>query len=468
MWSLQASFHHYTNIASALPSLARRIVREEIHWGETVVFEAFCEVWCPKTNTVLSSVGELSISLWDLYILGGLPIRGSLYEEVIPEAMELTGTDAKDQRYTPRVCEYLFAAFHYLQESQSDNSIVSLRKWIGFWYKKPLKYENAPLRREKKTAHLKSTHNPSGIIPETSKWSRDEEGVFHKLGMRPFATTLSAPRDRVRAILSSDLKKHPTVAVSVFDGKKVFLSYRNIFISKLWTVIRGKLSRSDVDCASSLKEEVQVTLDEIDDKDVDVSPLMKLLKSFFELAALYDEARSTLHYKDMEATRKEFSITAGERLSNAMLEEHEKIEKVSSIHQSLSKVKEKIEKLHRKEKDLEILLAATEKEVEETKLGVSTAEKNFDACNDDDEAHSQYPGIDNTHPRTLLSRPSIFLLGLCDEPGCYICITMERRLRRPHLKRSVEVDLHSEVQFFIWSMFLRSGQGPAYHPVKRV
>ncbi|MCE5167129.1 hypothetical protein HAX54_038880, partial [Datura stramonium] len=52
----------------------------------------------------------------------GLPIGGSLYEEVIPEATELTGTDAKDQRYTPRVCEYLFAAFHYLQESQSDDS----------------------------------------------------------------------------------------------------------------------------------------------------------------------------------------------------------------------------------------------------------------------------------------------------------------------------------------------------------
>ncbi|MCD7455462.1 hypothetical protein HAX54_028234 [Datura stramonium] len=47
-------------------------------------------------------------------------------------------------------------------------------------------------------------------------------------------------------------------------------------------------------------------------------------------------------------------------------------------------VKEKIEKLRRKEKDLEILLAATEKEVEEAKLVVSTAEKDFDACNDVD------------------------------------------------------------------------------------
>ncbi|MCD9642735.1 hypothetical protein HAX54_029677, partial [Datura stramonium] len=85
------------------------------------------------------------------------------------------------------------------------------------------------------------------------------------------------------------------------------------------------------------------------------------------------KARSSLHDKDMEAARKEFSITAGERLSNFIFKEHEKIEKVSSIRQSLSEVKEKIEKLHRKEKDLEVLLEAIEKEVEEAKLGVSIA-----------------------------------------------------------------------------------------------
>ncbi|MCD7456871.1 hypothetical protein HAX54_033392 [Datura stramonium] len=94
--------------------------------------------------------------------------------------------------------------------------------------------------------------------------------------------------------------------------------------------------------------------------------------------------RLALHDKDMESARKELSITSSERLSNAMLEEHEKIDKVSSIRQSLSKVKEKIEKLRRKEKDLEILLEAIEQEVEEAKLGVSTPEKDFDACNDAD------------------------------------------------------------------------------------
>ncbi|MCE3051182.1 hypothetical protein HAX54_049050 [Datura stramonium] len=48
---------------------------------------------------------------------------------------------------------------------------------------------------------------------------------------------------------------------------------------------------------------------------------------------------------------------------------------------SLSEVKEEIEKLRQKEKDIEVLFEATEKEIEEAKLGVSTAEKDFDACN---------------------------------------------------------------------------------------
>ncbi|MCD9640436.1 hypothetical protein HAX54_025739 [Datura stramonium] len=128
-------------------------------------------------------------------------------------------------------------------------------------------------------------------------------------------------------------------------SRTLTVPFKEKFISELWSVIRGKLFGRDVDCASSLKEEVQVILEEMDGKDVDVPPLLRLMKSFFELVALYDQARSTLHDKDMEA--------------------------------SLSEVKKEIEKLHRKEKDLEVLLEATQKEFEEAKLGVSTAEKDL-------------------------------------------------------------------------------------------
>ncbi|KAI5312471.1 hypothetical protein L3X38_041644 [Prunus dulcis] len=48
------------------------------------VIRAFCEYWCPATNTLHTSQGEMSISLWDLHEIGGLPITGRFYDEVIP------------------------------------------------------------------------------------------------------------------------------------------------------------------------------------------------------------------------------------------------------------------------------------------------------------------------------------------------------------------------------------------------
>ncbi|CAH9076109.1 unnamed protein product [Cuscuta europaea] len=42
----------------------------------TNAVQAFCEAWCPTTNTLLTSIGELTITLWDLHVVGGLPIIG--------------------------------------------------------------------------------------------------------------------------------------------------------------------------------------------------------------------------------------------------------------------------------------------------------------------------------------------------------------------------------------------------------
>ncbi|MCD7466496.1 hypothetical protein HAX54_003252 [Datura stramonium] len=117
-----------------------------------------------------------------------------------------------------------------------------------------------------------SAPNPIKSSP-TSKTEKEATSILH---------------DGVRARLSSNLQKHPTAAVSMFDEREVVLNYRKMFISELWTMIRSKLSGSDVDYSPSLKEEVQMILEEMDGKDVDVSPLMKLVKSFFELAAIYD------------------------------------------------------------------------------------------------------------------------------------------------------------------------------------
>ncbi|KAL0446360.1 UNVERIFIED_CONTAM: hypothetical protein Slati_1763900 [Sesamum latifolium] len=94
------------------------------------VIKAFCEAWCLLTNTLLTSIGELSISLWDIHGLAGLPMTGCLYDEVVPNALELTGADEKE---------------------------------------------------EKKTVRPKATHNPLGDITTHKRWSTAEEALFEKL-----------------------------------------------------------------------------------------------------------------------------------------------------------------------------------------------------------------------------------------------------------------------------------------------
>ena len=131
-WSLHSPFHKNTTESRYLMTLVRRIILGGTRWGtlfkingdwsyiplywewlEDVLFrsrqtlnkahiydavsaslytydwnadvmQAFCKGWCPQTNTLYTSLGEMFISLWDLYRLGGLPIFGHLYDEAIP------------------------------------------------------------------------------------------------------------------------------------------------------------------------------------------------------------------------------------------------------------------------------------------------------------------------------------------------------------------------------------------------
>ncbi|KAH0725042.1 hypothetical protein KY284_000907 [Solanum tuberosum] len=82
--------------------------------------------------------------------------------------------------------------------------------------------------------------------------------------------------DEVKDDLGYEAHKNPSPAMSIFDGKKVIQDAQKDFISALWNVLKGKLSTSDVDSASPIKDEIQVIIKEIDCKDVNVSPLKKL------------------------------------------------------------------------------------------------------------------------------------------------------------------------------------------------
>ncbi|PHU07574.1 hypothetical protein BC332_24063 [Capsicum chinense] len=97
-----------------------------LDWNSEHEIGANRSVKCPTTYALLTSVGELSISLWDVYKIGGLPIGGLSYEEVVLEVKELTYVDEKNERFIPCSCESLFIAFQHLQEGEASNLRVPI------------------------------------------------------------------------------------------------------------------------------------------------------------------------------------------------------------------------------------------------------------------------------------------------------------------------------------------------------
>ncbi|XP_057797554.1 uncharacterized protein LOC131013483 [Salvia miltiorrhiza] len=149
----------------------------------TEVMKAFCEAWCPTTNTLLTLSGELSISLWDLQFLFGLPAIGRLYDEVVPCTKELLGVTQDGSRFVPVSCKYLLHAYHAIgnDNGKAPRCSVTIEEWIKFWSKKKSRYQPPPPRKEKKSVRSKATHNPTGELRAHEPWSSVEKGLFVKL-----------------------------------------------------------------------------------------------------------------------------------------------------------------------------------------------------------------------------------------------------------------------------------------------
>nr|GMD68332.1 1,2-dihydroxy-3-keto-5-methylthiopentene dioxygenase 4 [Ipomoea batatas] len=146
VWTLQPGLKHEPS-TDIFPTLGNRIIDDEVKWGNDIDFrgefiytpgywewaedvlnlfrkplregmiydavfaslftydrnvdivQAFCEAWCPRTNTLITSSGEMSISLRDLYMLGGLPLLGDIYDERIPNALDLNKSTIRPETF---------------------------------------------------------------------------------------------------------------------------------------------------------------------------------------------------------------------------------------------------------------------------------------------------------------------------------------------------------------------------------
>jgi len=76
------------------------------------ILKVFCELRCHTINTFCTENDDMSISLWDMQIIGGLPADKSYYEEVVPSARELLFVGYNNKPLM--TCTFLFSTFHKL------------------------------------------------------------------------------------------------------------------------------------------------------------------------------------------------------------------------------------------------------------------------------------------------------------------------------------------------------------------
>ncbi|KAL2935837.1 Huntingtin-interacting protein 1-related protein [Bienertia sinuspersici] len=110
-----------------------------------LVDAVYASMFLYKCNSPLMQrlYGEASISLWDLRILGGLPIYGAFYDEVVPTAIELEGYNDGKQ-FLPPSCKCMFATLQSIT-STSGRSHVTFEECCRFYNKhEALTFLNVP------------------------------------------------------------------------------------------------------------------------------------------------------------------------------------------------------------------------------------------------------------------------------------------------------------------------------------
>ncbi|GAA0150687.1 hypothetical protein LIER_09569 [Lithospermum erythrorhizon] len=144
------------------------------------LLKVFCESWCPSTNTLIIHQVELSVSLWDSLRLGGLPVTGRLFEEVVPTA-ECLSLDLGRRNLIPRSCRFLLLAYHHLDSHSSDGT-VSVSSWVNFWNRSLRTYVGHEVADQSTTKIPPASVCPRGsFIPQHRPWVSHDRYPFEIL-----------------------------------------------------------------------------------------------------------------------------------------------------------------------------------------------------------------------------------------------------------------------------------------------
>ena len=124
------------------------------------ILRAFYESWCPTINTLHTVSVKMSISLWDLHRLCGLPINGRIYDQIIPSIQIFNYWDKQEQKVIPCSCKFLFTTFRSLEKVHHYSKWVSAKVWIDFWCNKKF-IHNLTMRSRYHNLTPTKTHNLS-------------------------------------------------------------------------------------------------------------------------------------------------------------------------------------------------------------------------------------------------------------------------------------------------------------------
>ncbi|KAF8403850.1 hypothetical protein HHK36_011956 [Tetracentron sinense] len=149
----------------------------------------------------------MSLSLWDLKIIGGLPITWEFYDEVVPSLREITGLDEKLTPVLPFSCRFLFLAYHWVRQSNLSSGDTSHHS---------TSFKNATARKQ----------YPSGKFPYPCRTSK-EDSVLHDHGV--------SSRDEDEVLLAAFLstwlwiKIQPTIPVlaSIYNGLNTIATHKD-------------------------------------------------------------------------------------------------------------------------------------------------------------------------------------------------------------------------------------------------
>ncbi|KAJ1698966.1 hypothetical protein LUZ63_007478 [Rhynchospora breviuscula] len=108
---------------------------------DPILFRAFATNWNYITNTLFLADREMTITIWEIFQLTGLPIFGRPYEEWVPPDADLFGIRSNGQPRYPDSLRQMYDIYYGIAATHPRDGfhpMVSFRNWIRFFMNRVL------------------------------------------------------------------------------------------------------------------------------------------------------------------------------------------------------------------------------------------------------------------------------------------------------------------------------------------